>query len=201
VRQQSPDQRSDADVERASGWAAWRLTAASSGARTTRRIDADAVPEVRLTGSWRSIFEFNAGGELSAAAAGGYAEDAAAVLPTGYRLRRSSTAVTSTAKVLRIAAAMLLAACASAPVRLPAELSTSRPARRWSWWPSCCARAPRVDVAANARDYATVVAVEANRSGKYSQYLLHRWSTVDRRMALPAEAGRLVIEPMDACWS
>ena len=39
--------------------------------------------------------------------------------------------------------------------------------------------------------------MEANRSGKYTQYLLvHRWSTVDRRMAeLPAaSAGRLIIE-------
>jgi hypothetical protein len=55
----------------------------------------------------------------------------------------------------------------------------------------------RLDVAANARDYLTAVAVESNRSGQYAQYLLvHRWSTVDRRMAaLPAEsAGKLIIE-------
>src|SRR5579864_5666129 len=37
----------------------------------------------------------------------------------------------------------------------------------------------RSDVAAFARDYATVVAVEDDRSGEYTQYLLlYRWSTV-----------------------
>ena len=54
----------------------------------------------------------------------------------------------------------------------------------------------RSDVAVRARDYATLVAVEADRAGKYSAYLLaYRWSTVDRRMAeLPAaDAGALRI--------
>jgi hypothetical protein len=107
--------------------------------------------------------------------------------------------VTSTAKLLSaVAAFTLLAACASAPVSAPAELLDEQTGATLVVVaePLVFARA-RVDVAANARDYATVVAVEANRSGKYSQYLLlHRWSTVDRRMAaLPAEAaGRLVIE-------
>ena len=42
----------------------------------------------------------------------------------------------------------------------------------------------RSDVAAHARDYATLVAVEVDRSGDYGEYLLlYRWSTVDRRMA------------------
>jgi hypothetical protein len=91
----------------------------------------------------------------------------------------------------------LLPACASAPMGAPAELLDEQTGATLvvAAEPLVFARA-RVDVAANARDYATVVAVEANRSGKYSQYLLlHRWSTVDRRMvALPAEAaGRLVI--------
>ena len=40
----------------------------------------------------------------------------------------------------------------------------------------------RSDLAAYARDYATVVAVEIDISGEYSDYLLvYRWSTVDRR--------------------
>ena len=44
----------------------------------------------------------------------------------------------------------------------------------------------RSDVAAHARDYATLVAVEDDRSGEYTQYLLlYRWSTVDRRMSPP----------------
>jgi hypothetical protein len=54
----------------------------------------------------------------------------------------------------------------------------------------------RTDVAAYARDYATLVAVEVDQSGKYSQYLLlYRWSTVDRRMSPPPDphAGALRI--------
>jgi hypothetical protein len=46
----------------------------------------------------------------------------------------------------------------------------------------------RTDVAAHARDYATLVAVEVDHSGKYSEYLLlYRWSTVDRRMSPPPD--------------
>ena len=46
----------------------------------------------------------------------------------------------------------------------------------------------RTDVAAHARDYATLVAVEVDHSGKYSEYLLlYRWSTVDRRMSAPPD--------------
>jgi hypothetical protein len=54
----------------------------------------------------------------------------------------------------------------------------------------------RTDVAAHARDYATLVAIETDRSGQYSDYLLlYRWSTVDRRMSAPpdAQAGHLRI--------
>ena len=47
---------------------------------------------------------------------------------------------------------------------------------------------PRTDVAANERDYATLVAVEIDQSGKYNDYLLvYRWSTVDRRMSPPPD--------------
>jgi hypothetical protein len=46
----------------------------------------------------------------------------------------------------------------------------------------------RTDVAAHARDYATLVAVEIDNSGKYRPYLLlYRWSTVDRRMSAPPD--------------
>ena len=54
----------------------------------------------------------------------------------------------------------------------------------------------RRDVAAHARDYATLVAVEIDQSGKYSEFLLlYRWSTVDRRMSPPPDpqAGELKI--------
>jgi hypothetical protein len=46
----------------------------------------------------------------------------------------------------------------------------------------------RSDVAVRARDYTTLVAVEADRAGRFAAYLLaYRWSTIDRRMAeLPA---------------
>jgi hypothetical protein len=56
----------------------------------------------------------------------------------------------------------------------------------------------RTDVAAEyARDYATLVAVELDVAGNYSDYLLlYRWSTVDTRMSpLPGPAsGTLRIE-------
>ena len=54
----------------------------------------------------------------------------------------------------------------------------------------------RSDVAAHSRDYATIVAVEDDRSGSYTQFLLlYRWSTVDRRMSPPPgpEEGELKI--------
>jgi len=54
----------------------------------------------------------------------------------------------------------------------------------------------RSDVAAHCRDYATMVAVEDDQSGKYTQYLLlYRWSTVDRRMSPPPgpDEGQLKI--------
>src|SRR5271165_1075599 len=54
----------------------------------------------------------------------------------------------------------------------------------------------RTDVAAYARDYATLVAVEVDHSGKYEDYLLlYRWSTVDARMSAPPDpnAGELKV--------
>jgi len=55
----------------------------------------------------------------------------------------------------------------------------------------------RSDVAAHARDFATLVAIEVNNSGQDSEYLLlYRWSTADRRMSpLPeADQGALLIQ-------
>jgi hypothetical protein len=54
----------------------------------------------------------------------------------------------------------------------------------------------RSDVAAHARDYATLVVVEVDHSGEYREYLLsYRWSTVDPRMSpLPdPQAGEIKI--------
>ena len=54
----------------------------------------------------------------------------------------------------------------------------------------------RTDVAAHARDYATLVAIEIDKAGSYSDFLLlYRWSTVDRRMSPPPdpEQGELHI--------
>jgi hypothetical protein len=49
----------------------------------------------------------------------------------------------------------------------------------------------RSDVAAFARDYATLVAVEVDQSGKFNDYLLlYRWSTVDPRMAAPPDPSQ-----------
>jgi hypothetical protein len=68
----------------------------------------------------------------------------------------------------------------------------------------------RTDVAAFARDYATLVAVEVDHSGDFVNYLLlYRWSTVDRRMSPPpnpdsgelkiiAEGRVLDLRPLDA---
>jgi hypothetical protein len=48
----------------------------------------------------------------------------------------------------------------------------------------------RSDLAAHARDYATLVAVEVDHSGTSADYLLvYRWSTVDRRMLPRQDAG------------
>ena len=55
----------------------------------------------------------------------------------------------------------------------------------------------RSDVAAHSRDYATLVAVEDDRSGETTHFLLlYRWSTVDRRMSPPPapDAGQLWIQ-------
>jgi hypothetical protein len=55
----------------------------------------------------------------------------------------------------------------------------------------------RNDVAAHARDYATVVAVVTDDAGTYNEYLLlYRWSTVDERFssAPAAAAGALRVE-------
>ena len=66
----------------------------------------------------------------------------------------------------------------------------------------------RSDVAAFAHDYATLVAVEVDLSGRDREYLLlYRWSTVDPRMSPPpalnqgelhilADGRKIVLQPL-----
>jgi hypothetical protein len=50
------------------------------------------------------------------------------------------------------------------------------------------------DVAANARQYATVAAVSINRSGRYEYVLLvYLWSTLDPRLGIDRHPGQTVI--------
>src|ERR1700688_3717294 len=80
-----------------------------------------------------------------------------------------------------------LASCASRPPTASQEIFDESDASTLlvAAKPMVFAR-ERSDLAAYARDYATVVAVEIDISGEYSDYLLvYRWSTVDRRMLPP----------------
>jgi hypothetical protein len=82
-----------------------------------------------------------------------------------------------------------LASCASRPPAASQEIFDESDASTLLVvaQPTVFAR-ERSDLAAHARDYATVVAVEIDISGEYSDYLLvYRWSTVDRRMLPPPD--------------
>jgi len=88
--------------------------------------------------------------------------------------------------VALIVALMVLPACSSRPpTEAPREFLDEQTGATLSVVakPLVFAR-ERIDVAAHARDYATLVAAEIDISGKYSEYLLlYRWSTVDPRMS------------------
>jgi hypothetical protein len=94
-------------------------------------------------------------------------------------------------------AALSMSACANPPPRASHEIFDEQSGNTILVVPKPLVFArERMDVAAHARDYATLVAVEIDQSGKYSEYLLlYRWSTVDRRMSPPPdpEAGELKI--------
>jgi hypothetical protein len=88
-------------------------------------------------------------------------------------------------------ASHLLASCASHAPRASHEIFDDRTARTFlvSGASLVFARA-RSDVAAHARDYATLVPVEIDQSGDYREYLLlYRWSMVDPRMSPPPDSG------------
>jgi hypothetical protein len=83
----------------------------------------------------------------------------------------------------------VLPACSSAPRAHPQEIFDEQSGNTLlvAAKPLVFARA-RTDVAAFGRDYATLVAVEVDISGKFSDYLLlYRWSTVDPRMSPPPD--------------
>src|SRR5271165_4164023 len=99
--------------------------------------------------------------------------------------------------VTLIVALTMLPACSSAPRAASQEIFDEQTGNTLLVVakPLVFART-RTDVAAYARDYATLVAVEVDQSGKYSDFLLlYRWSTVDRRMSSPPDpsAGELRI--------
>ncbi len=98
----------------------------------------------------------------------------------------------ASAATLALAAAALLGACAATETPRSREVldensgTTLIVAQR----PTVFAR-PRTDVAANVRDYLTLVAAEEDRSGKYKAWLIiHRWSTVDPRMEGDTDGGK-----------
>ena len=101
---------------------------------------------------------------------------------------------------VRIALFVILAAlpaCSGTPALRPREILDDRSGSTLSVVarPLVFAR-ERSDVAANARDYATLVAVDFDQSGNYHDYmLLYRWSTVDPRMSPPpaSDQGELRI--------
>src|SRR5882757_10860017 len=96
--------------------------------------------------------------------------------------------------VLTIVSLCLLACKAAAP-RHPSEYLDPVTAAMVSsvTAPLIFARA-HPDVAANARQYATVVGASVNRSGHYEYVLLvYIWSTVDARLGAGAHPGETVV--------
>jgi hypothetical protein len=98
-----------------------------------------------------------------------------------------------------------LAACATVDPQPPRELLDESTGETLvvSGRPLVFAR-QRTDVAANARDYLTAVAVREDNNGKYGTWLVvYRWSTVDRRFggAVGPRAGLLHIVADDRLLS
>ena len=92
--------------------------------------------------------------------------------------------------------ALLLCACASLPEPAPRVMLDEQTGVSLSVVaePIVLAR-DRRDLAAHARDYLTLVAVERNQAGRRNLMLLvYRWSTIDRRVnAQPDAAARQLV--------
>lgn len=97
---------------------------------------------------------------------------------------------------LAVALTTGLAGCASLPEPEPSSYLDERTGITLTVvdTPLVLAR-DRRDLAANARDYLTLVAVSRNEAGRITPaLLLHRWSTIDARVAAPPGAEtKLVI--------
>jgi hypothetical protein len=106
------------------------------------------------------------------------------------RIRGSASRLLATA----LAVCGTLTACTFAPERPPEYLDQDTAALVTTVSePIVFARAHQ-DVAANARQYATVAAVSVNRSGHYEYVLLvYLWSTVDPRLGADRHPGQNVI--------
>ncbi len=100
-----------------------------------------------------------------------------------------------TARIIALCSVLALAACAASPSKPGEELFDEQTGNTVTVVsePIVFAR-ERNDVAAYARDYVTLVAVEVDHSGQFKDYLLlYRWSTVDKRMLPPPDpsAGKV----------
>lgn len=96
--------------------------------------------------------------------------------------------------IAAVAALALLAACATLPAPAPLTYLDERTGITLTVVdaPLVLARERR-DLAANARDYLTLVAVARNESGRVTSALLvHRWSTIDTRVTT---AGATIADP------
>ena len=93
--------------------------------------------------------------------------------------------------IIRVALLLALTALPSCATRAPPAAATEIFDERTAGTLSVAAKPvvfarERSDVAAHSRDYATLVAIDYDRSGTFEDYLLlYRWSTVDRRMSPP----------------
>jgi len=100
------------------------------------------------------------------------------------------------ASALALVLGTVLAGCASLPAPEPPSYLDERTGITLTVvdTPLVLSR-DRRDLAANARDYLTLVAVSRNESGRVtSALLLYRWSTIDARIAAPPGAEpKLVI--------
>ncbi len=87
-----------------------------------------------------------------------------------------------------------LAGCSFTPERPPEYLDPDTAALVTTVSEPLVFARSHLDVAANARQYATVAAVSVNRSGEYEYVLLvYLWATIDPRLGIDRHPGQNVI--------